>query len=412
MFNLNKMISSLKYLTIKDFVSIIIFVFIFPFAQLYKAYLFICKKELWLFSEGKNDAKDNAYCLYRYVREKYPLINAYYAIDTKTDQYKNVKMYGNIVNFGSLKHWLFYLAATKNISNHKSANPNPPLFYILHANKLVNGHRIFLQHGITINNVDYLHYDLTKFELFVCAAQREYEYVKQNFGYPKKNIALLGFPRFDYLESQHIRNQIVIMPTWRSWLGRDLNALSKPINFINSNFYKTYQNLLNSAELNDVLEANDAVAYFYLHENMQKYIEKFSTLFDRVRIVSQKEYDIRRLLRESSLMISDYSSVTIDFAYMDKPVIYYQFDESKYRKHQLSPAYFSYRSDGFGPVVKNKKAVIDTIRKYCSNNYLREDKYIINNKSFFNTKDLKNSERIFNKLIDLEGSKKISLCRD
>lgn len=44
------------------------------------------------------------------------------------------------------------------------------------------------------------------------------------------------------------------------------------------------------------------------------------------------KYDVQQLLKESLLLITDYSSVFFDMMYMNKPVIFYQFDENQYRK--------------------------------------------------------------------------------
>ncbi|MEX6101942.1 CDP-glycerol glycerophosphotransferase family protein [Mammaliicoccus sciuri] len=35
------------------------------------------------------------------------------------------------------------------------------------------------------------------------------------------------------------------------------------------------------------------------------------------------------LFKESKLMITDYSSVAFDFSFLEKPVIYYQFDRDR-----------------------------------------------------------------------------------
>ena len=45
-------------------------------------------------------------------------------------------------------------------------------------------------------------------------------------------------------------------------------------------------------------------------------------------------YDVQQLLIDSRLLITDYSSVAFDFAYMKKKTIYCQFDLEKYRSEQ------------------------------------------------------------------------------
>lgn len=53
-------------------------------------------------------------------------------------------------------------------------------------------------------------------------------------------------------------------------------------------------------------------------------------LSKEIEIAKFKDYDVQQLLIELRILITDFSSVFFDFAYMKKPVIYYQFDRDKY----------------------------------------------------------------------------------
>ena len=99
------------------------------------------------------------------------------------------------------------------------------------------------------------------------------------------------------------------------------------------------------------------------------------------------------MLRKCSIMITDYSSVSLDFGYMLKPVIYFQFDLDEYRKKQLGEGYYSYDLDGYGPVCKNQSDVLNSLK---NNNY---KEYIQRSKKFFTVKDNLNSQRIYEYLI-------------
>ena len=61
--------------------------------------------------------------------------------------------------------------------------------------------------------------------------------------------------------------------------------------------------------------------------------------------VDNSEIDIQNLLKDSALMITDYSSVFMDFAYMEKPEIYFQFDEDQFRSTHYAKGYFDYKKD-------------------------------------------------------------------
>jgi len=60
--------------------------------------------------------------------------------------------------------------------------------------------------------------------------------------------------------------------------------------------------------------------------------------------------DYQELIKESSLLITDYSSIFFDFAYLKKPVIYTHFDYNEYRENHVPEGYFNYKNDGFGPI--------------------------------------------------------------
>ena len=196
---MNKVISNLKYIKIRDVLSVFLFVIALPIACIIKVTNHIRHKELWLICEAENTARDNGYHLYKYIKEKHPENKCYYAINKKSSDYKKIKKYGNIIQFYSLKHWIVYLAADKNISTQKAGNPNAPLFYILQVYGILKNKRVFLQHGVIKDDLPYVHYENAKFRLFICGAKDEYEYIKKEFGYPEEYVKYTGLARFDNL---------------------------------------------------------------------------------------------------------------------------------------------------------------------------------------------------------------------
>lgn len=59
--------------------------------------------------------------------------------------------------------------------------------------------RVFLQHGVIINDLKWLYYPETKMRLFVCGAYPEYQFIRDTFGYPEGYVQYLGLCRFDTL---------------------------------------------------------------------------------------------------------------------------------------------------------------------------------------------------------------------
>lgn len=398
---IKKFIDSIKYLKIKDFLAIFIFIILLIPAMIFKLMNKLKKKEIWLVCEHKDTARDNGYHFFKYMREEHPDENVYYAINTKSTDYKKIEKYGNIIEFGSIKHWIYYLAANKNISSQKSGNPSAPLFYVLHVYLNLFNNRVFLQHGIIKDDLDFLHYKNTKYKKFICGAKKEFDYVnnKKIYGYPKGNVIYTGLARFDNLHNNKINNkQILIMPTWRSWLGRKTNALNQDGDFCETDFYKSWNSLLNDKKFNNFINEENITVYFYPHYNMNRYLKYFNLKNKNIKVVDNSMIDIQTLLKESALMITDYSSVYMDFAYMKKPLIYYQFDKEEYRKRQYVEGYFNYERDGFGEVIKDSKNVVNKIIKYVKNNYKVESKYQKRMDEFYPLHDQNNCKRIYEEI--------------
>ena len=108
---MKKILDSLKYIKFKDILSIFIFLIVLIPSQIYKLYLKIIDKKIYLICEDPNEACDNGYHLFKYIRSNYPDKDFYYAINKKSKYYNKVKLYGNIIQFGSFKHWIYYLSA-------------------------------------------------------------------------------------------------------------------------------------------------------------------------------------------------------------------------------------------------------------------------------------------------------------
>lgn len=350
------------------------------------------KNHIWLVCELENTARDNGYHFFKYVRTNYPQINCYYAINKNCKDYQKIKNLGNVIQFGSFKHWVYYLSSRYNISSHKEGNPNHLVFTLIHLYMHLLNNRVFLQHGIIKDDAPMFYYKNTYFKYFVCGAKREYEYISKNFGYPKENVIYTGLARFDNLHNNEInKKKILLIPTWRRWFELSNNDEI----FINSEYFKKWNYFLNNETLINYLEKNGVELFFYPHFAMKKFIKNFNVNSKNITIVKEDNVDIQDLLKECSLMITDYSSVYMDFAYMKKPVIYYQFDYEEYRKSHFSKGYFDYKNDGFGEIINDEDDCVKKIMFYCNNEYEIEEKYLNRMRNFFELCDQKNCERIF-----------------
>ena len=384
------MINKLKKVKLVDLLGFFILIFAFPCSIVVR---FMTKnKPIWLVCELKDTARDNGYHFFKYIRINHPEVNCYYAINKKSNDYNKIAKYGNVIQFGSFKHWVYYLSSKYNISSHKEGNPNHLVFTIVHLYLHMLNNRVFLQHGITKDDAPMFYYKNTYFKYFVCGAKKEYDFIKTKFCYPDKNLIYTGLARFDNLDSSNINHkQILLIPTWRRWF----ETTNSNDFFESSEYFEKWNNFINNDKLLEYLEEKNITLIFYPHFAMRKFIKEFNVSSNNIRIIKDDNVDIQELLKSSALMITDYSSVYMDFAYMRKPIIYYQFDYDEYRKSHFKEGYFDYERDGFGEVVNDEKELVELVKYYCSNNYKIKDNYLKRMQEFFPLYDKDNCKRIY-----------------
>ena len=382
----------LKKITLRDVVGTFKFAIVLIPSIIYKVILKLTKKELWLICETENTARDNGFVFYGYMKKKHPEIKTYYAISKKCNDYKKVKKLGDIVEWSSFKHYFIYMSSTKNISSHKEGNPNQTIFTILHLYLNLYNNRVFLQHGVLYQNHQMFHQKNTKFKIFICGAKDEYKFVKEKYGY-NDEVKYTGLARFDNLHNCTPDSKMILyMPTWRRWIEKESELFE-------SNYYKKIVSFLNSSELNKILEKNDKYLYFCPHFGLKEKGKIFKSHNSRVKIINIEKADIQELLKMSSMLITDYSSVHTDFAYMNKRIVYYQYDEKEFKEKHVGKAaydtYFDYKKQGFGTVVEDESELLTEIKKGIEKKFRNEKIIQKRIKNFFELYDTNNCKRIF-----------------
>lgn len=366
------------------------------------------KKNIWLISEKRNEARDNGFHLFCYLRDCHVEVNAYYVITKDSADIEKLRKYGNIIIANSLKHCIFYLAATKSISS-QAYGSYPFSFNLKELNiirKLTNKEQkiVFLQHGITKDELAHSSFDYEKsnIDFFVTSAKREYDFIKKLYGYPDNAIGCVGLCRFDNLlnTSKKTEKIVLIMPTWRSWLSRDKATAfvteKEKSSFMQTDYYQEYKKLLTDKKLINKLQEKGYKVVFYLHYQLQDYTELFVQFENESIIIADRHhYDVQDLLIKSKILVTDYSSVFFDFAYMNKPEVFFHFDYKRFVSNHYAKGYFDYEKDAFGPCFKDEKKLVDYLSDLLDRDCCQPSEYGIRADEFFNMRDNHNCERTF-----------------
>lgn len=355
--------------------------------------LFYKKKLIYLIAERGVDARDNGYAFFVYLKEQHPEIDAYYAISNNSADKSRLEKYKDyLLPYRSLQHYIMIWRADVLISTHLHGYfPFGGLGVFVQ--KICPAYRrkchVFLQHGITKDYMPYLDYLNAPYDLFITAVQPEYDYMISAYHYPVNKVALTGFCRFDNLHQKTVKRQILLMPTWREWLYRKTD-------FIRSEYLKTYTGLLQNTTLHQILDQYNIDLIFYPHHEIQKFISYFNelSLNQHIIIANKKDYDVQDLLKQSALLVTDYSSVFFDFAYMRKPVVFYQFDRQQFRQQHYQQGWFDY-DNGLGQIAGSEKDCLSLIIRAIETDFKLESPYIDRINQLFQLYDTNNCQRVF-----------------
>lgn len=342
-----------------------------PFAYLYK------KKHnnVWLFFARDDDLESNAYTLYNWIG---PKKDFYFILDRHSPQFQE-----GMLPCNSLKHMFLSAAARVDVFDFTRGDCfNPKLKRLLKMKTT----RVFLQHGMTRVDIPTFHYEHAGFDLVLATNRRELQFLHEAFHYPPSHLALTGLARHDDLiQNASDKRFIFIMPTWR----RELLHMH-PEEFVKTEFYLKFQSLLCNPTFAEFLARNHVQLRFFLHfmignkQNLFCYPEGVS-------VYSETDC-VHDLLRDCSMLITDYSSVQFDAALTGKPVVYYQFLPDTYNGENN---YFQYDRDGFGPITHTEEELIKAVIGCWNGSAFVQPPEYVQRQDFFEFHDTNHCQRIW-----------------
>lgn len=334
----------------------------------------------WLFHDRENEAGDNAEYLYDYVM-KYKK-DIYFTLRRDSIDWNRLTKKGfRMIEWGSEEHLLCILHCKYQISS---------FFDYFHNNVLRFNRKlsyIFLQHGVIKDNMSRFFTRFTP-SMFITSTDDEYKYIKDNFNLPANIVKLTGLARHDRLGSmKKSKDTIFLFPTWRRRL--------KDKDLTNEVYYIEWMKFIESGELKSFAEENGLKIVMKIHPSMV-YGLNFEWKVPKYVEINNEDFGLT--LSKSAILITDYSSIAFEAAYIYKPIIYYQFDAEYFRKTHLEKGYFEYERDGFGKVVNTVSRIIDEMKVIAGNNLEMSEEYREKANRTFKFRDGRCCERIYNLL--------------
>lgn len=373
---------------------------------------YFSRKKIWLFFDKIYKGGDSSEYLYKYALEQKDGITKYYLLDESCPDYKRMKAEGyKPIKRGSLIHRLAFLNADMIIAsnstifafNNYEGRKSEPIRGLIHSDTAC------VQHGMSIQKIALAQQRLRdNTRLYFCASKYELENLSRpEYDYEGYDaLKLTGVPRYDGLKDRK-EKVLLFSPTWRmnsvlpAYHGESYARDYNP-NFKETSYYKVYNGLLNDPQLLDAARKYGYRIQYVLHPLISPQYEDF-TQNDLVEIIpSTGEMSYEKLFCEAALMVTDFSGVQFDFAYMRKPVVYLHHNDIPQHYEEGT---FHYKTMGFGEICHTNQELIDVLCRYMEHNCEMPEKYRAHADDFFYYSDHHNCERIYQEMIKYQKRK-------
>lgn len=363
-------------------------------------------RRIWLTFDKLYKAGDNGEYMYDYVDQQTDGIDIRYIIKEDSPDYVRMKEKGDkLLLWGTEETLVTTLLAEAILTTHANivSYTGFEKQMIPYVCDLFNSVNICIQHGLTTQNIAQFQNRLfDNLQLYLCASPNEIVNLSRPiYGFTNpESLQLTGVARYDGLKSNG-KKQILITPTWRRNIANaNVAHVKKGHNeyFKNSEYYKIYNSLINDKKLISTAKMRGYKIIYLLHPAASAQIDDFDRN-DYVELIpAASDMNYEKILTESSLMVTDYSGVQFDFAYMRKPLVYYH-PKTLPPHYDESDAYI-YERDAFGPLIDNHEEMVATLCEYMKNSCKMKKEYVERADKFFAYNDFENRERIYKAILE------------
>lgn len=342
-------------------------------------------RSAWVLADRREQANDNAEVLYRHIMHGRPDINAWFVLGKHVPAYSELKREGfRMVPYGSLRHFVLMKHAKHLVCSQIDQTSMLPFS----PRVLSRTWRFtYLKHGV-LHTAHYRRYNAKRIDLVVSAtSQEDSDLTRDGGGYrfTREEVALTGMPRHDRLMQAKTRAEskgkspdlLLIMPTWRIYLGRKNSDLTWSVvdGFENTAFVQQWSAFLNSPDLRRTCEEQNMRAVFLMHPRFAPHSAYFNVP-EWMQTATYQE-DIAGLIAATRLAVTDFSSQAFEAAFVGAPTVYFQFDYDEFFAggHSSQAGEYVHDRDGFGPVAPTVPEAVHAVEQMVTGTHPRREEY-------------------------------------
>lgn len=259
----------------------------------------------------------------------------------------------------------YYLARSKYIflddnflpMAYMNLNPETNVFQLWHASGA------FKKFGLSnVNDPNLIEIEQKiseKLDYIIVSSENVIPYYAEAFGVENSKVLPLGVPRTDFYFKENVNENKELIrkrleTKYPEIKGKKL-VLYAPTFRDDSDSDRDILNHFDMDLFNDQLK-NEYCLLVRLHPNLNHVNNSGCNFIDVTSFNDEKE-----LLLISDILITDYSSIMIEYALLNKPMIFYPYDYEYYKDLERG-FYFEYEKFVPGPIAFNTEAIIKIIK--------------------------------------------------
>lgn len=303
--------------------------------------------------------------------------NAYFIVTKNYEFFDRIpkKYLSNIIYKYSFKHYLYFFKSKTFIGTEAIAHSiDLKTFNVLALKKIASksNNYVFLQHGVmymvSLNSESRGMFKRKvlkgKYRVVVSSKEEADHFITLGRHLPE-DLYITGLPKFDRNTYSKNADKIVIMPTWRPWEINEARA-----DFTDTPYFKMIMRIFDS-----VPEHLKEKVIILPHPLIVNELKKLPDTVTE-KIVLDARYD--DILKETAVLITDYSSIAYDAFYRGARVIFF-WEEKDYCMLQYGPStklmlneenvygdYF-YSTDGLAQAIErnfNNSQTAEQLKRY------------------------------------------------
>lgn len=342
------------------------------------------------------DYADNPYALYKHVIE-HPKYNDYKKVWILTNptesliQYMRMQNKDVVVSHSVLKNWYYVLIARYIFSSHNAYG----YLRFRQSHKLIT-----LWHGMPLKKIGRDHSNGQKCNAGTITTIASSSFFRSKmasaFGLSIDKVWMVGQPRIDLLfeksavydlltRDKQYKSVGIWMPTFRQSQDGGLRDADMPQGEFN---YWDGQTL---EKINNYLSETSNFLILKLHPADKLQAQCYRS-FSHIAILKNNDLfpsEAYQLIGNTDWLLTDYSSVCVDYEVLGKPMAFLLSDQTEYCKNR---GMYIDINQLPGKIIHN----LDDLKDFISD----PNKYLVDNGAFFNAfKDANNCERLLQKLL-------------